>query len=58
MKDHGSLRVVENARGPNEKFPDGTTQVQRERMRVIYEDPVAYAEWRKNMGLAPSKEVG
>lgn len=38
---------------------DGLTEAQLANMRAIYEDPVAYAEWRIRMGLSrPAPEAG
>ena len=31
---------------------DGLTEAQLAKMRAIYDDPVAYAEWRVRMGLS------
>ena len=40
-----------SSRGEPPPRTDGLTEAQLAKMRAIYEDPVAYAEWRVRMGL-------
>ena len=56
MKEYG--QSFDRFMGPNDKYEDGTTEVQRARMREIYEDKVRYDEWRTGMGLAKSLSNG